>query len=689
MQRSLKISLRLLLGAALLICALALLAARADATEPETPPAAEAPPAPTEEVSPDPADLAPPAQEPTEPQPQTTPPAGAGGPDGEGTAAAGGPAVVNDQQAGVSTGGTAVANTGANGAAAGSAASPAPTGPDADPATVNSDATVGTGNASGVGTTGTTGIDQQAVAQATDQGAVDIVQIALVVNVGVSYANSGANGAVAAGSGGVDGTSAGTGIGTGDAGATGNRADTTVTQAARIVGGDDSTQVATVINIGIGIGNTGLNVALAGIDVSGLPNGTQIIFLGNGSNTAGVASGDADSIGNRSGTQISQQATGTASGTAILIIDQRAVVVNFGISFANTGGNLAFAGGQLPPEVMAQLQAVLSLLAPLLAQFQYGTSPAGTGSAAITTGDASAVGNDSRTRITQVIDGAVSGDETARASQQAIVANFGLALANSGFNLALAGGGYGTGDAAALASINGELVRFFSLLSDLSWLTSDNPFAGFARTIALNGMTLELGGDISGVEFLLGWDDALFPDGGPVPGGVRVRQISAVLDLGFVIANTGENVAVAVVSGREATGPELAAANGVASAVLDAAARIGTGDAFAVGNDVVVRICQTFNVDGSVCAPDDDDEEEPEEPGGGGEEEPEEPGGGVTIEPGGPLAPPQLAGPPSDIAPVLPVTGGDARSTVATALGMLALGGLFARRRRPLRRTAR
>src|SRR5207253_8014649 len=49
-----------------------------------------------------------------------------------------------------------------------------------------------------------------------------------------------------------------------------------------------------------------------------------------------------------------------------------------------------------------------------------------------------------------------------------------------------------------------------------------------------------------GSDIFLGWDNAFAPDGGPIAGGVHVRQISAVLDIGFATSDSGDNVVLAI-----------------------------------------------------------------------------------------------------------------------------------------------
>ena len=152
---------------------------------------------------------------------------------------------------------------------------------------------VTTGGASAVGDASTTRIVQVAIGTASDDGAIYIKQQAIVVNFGAAFANSGGNGAFSGGNSdslmvdsivtalvyallGAHGldlpevmeTGSGTEIsliGTGNASATGNKHDTSITQIAKgSVSGDhvaSADQDAAVGNYGIATANTGLNTA--------------------------------------------------------------------------------------------------------------------------------------------------------------------------------------------------------------------------------------------------------------------------------------------------------------------------------------------------------------------------------------------------------------------------------------------
>jgi LPXTG-motif cell wall-anchored protein len=339
--------------------------------------------------------------------------------------------------------------------------------------------------------------------------------------------------------------------------------------------------------------------------------------------------------------------------------------------------------------------------------------------ASIVTGAATAIGNDSTTSISQSVLGTATGSGVASASQSVAVGNLGLALANTGLNGAIAGGGLTAlpGPGAQLANAQNELQQFMSLLTDLTWLTSANPFEQFAQTVHLEGLTLTLGGNIQGSEFLVGWDANLVPEGGPIPGGVRVRQISGVLDIGIAVSDSGHNVVIAVVDNDNGAagassdaGPvglglsstmntQVAAANAFLTPANTAQATIATGDAMALGNGAVVFVCQTFN-DSEACLPESDPPDDTGNPGpsdgpgtvGSGSERPGYVGGSPTdpagtLDPADPSGVLEAEGPSS--AGTLPLTGGDPRGLVGAGLGLVAAGGLLASRRRANRKGLR
>ena len=278
-------------------------------------------------------------------------------------------------------------------------------------------ANVQTGPATAVGSRDRTSVEQQAVTVLSGEATADVLQVVLVFNIGAALANSGIN-AISAG-GGTGGASA---TSTGSALAVGNAAETYLTQAgaATASGGglDASRQLAVSLRLGIAVADTGSNTIVA----SGGAGGGQ------------VQSGGASAIGNESITEISQHARATGSGTAHLTIAQRAMVLNLGVALANSGVNelRGIAGSLLsatPDDVLTE-QLFALLLPSLLASYE--AEAAGAGS--VSTGTATAIGNQSATYIDQTASATASGDGTASVEQQVIVANVGGAFANTGGN---------------------------------------------------------------------------------------------------------------------------------------------------------------------------------------------------------------------------------------------------------------
>ena len=128
------------------------------------------------------------------------------------------------------------------------------------------------------------------------------------------------------------------------------------------------------------------------------------------------------------------------------MITQKAVVFNLGAAFANSGFNSATGvGGSGLTD--AQLAALVSLYQVLNALLEAGgwTLPPdpgasggvgdAVGDATLHTGDATALGVNAGTSITQVVDAKAKGGNI-NASQDALVANVGLGVGNTGGNVA-------------------------------------------------------------------------------------------------------------------------------------------------------------------------------------------------------------------------------------------------------------
>ena len=426
------------------------------------------------------------------------------------------PTVVSSQDATVDSASGAVADTGhntaANGAvqvivvdqeaaASGDGSTPTPTTPTADNSADGDNSGVGlalvvTGNASAVGGTTDDTISQKALVKAVGTGEIEIIQIALVVNLGVAVANTGGNDATgldavnvigigqgaAAGSGGTgglatngltaanDATGAGA-ISTGDAVAVGNANDVRVVQAADVAAGGGivaSGQATDIASLGVAFGNTGLNIVIGNtvlqlilVDQSALGGGggsaasasNQATATNAATGLAGITTGAASATGNASSTAIDQLASADAGDGGFVSILQRALVLNLGIALANSGMNTA-VGNQSVNVVDLQQQSIAGAFWASLQSLFGGTGwldltgSSGTtansitaantsdGAALVTTGNATATGLASSTEVSQTATGSASAGGQALVTQDATVTNGGLAIANSGGNAA-------------------------------------------------------------------------------------------------------------------------------------------------------------------------------------------------------------------------------------------------------------
>jgi hypothetical protein len=381
-----------------------------------------------------------------------------------------------------------------------------------------------------------------------------------------------------------------------------------------------------------------------------------------------ISAGPSHALGNRSTSTVFQIVTVTASGDGSLLVIQRAIIVNFGLGLANSGLNSA-GGGALNAALpdMANAQQLLLLL---LDQGSGSGTPvllgaSGGSSGQIGTGRAGAIGNDTKTGILQRVEGSVSGDDMARAVQDAWVGNFGVGVANSGGNGA---GGLSGLDASSVGGARDALWAFLAGLTGLG-----EPVQGLDASFQLGANLLQLQGNVSGTETLLGVAEP-GADVNPDDAAVVIRQVTAVLNIGIALGDSGHNVAVAVSNGTS---------NGTSTGrdgTTVAAAEITTGDAKAVGNSFAATVCQAIG-DAITCAP---PVEEPEPP-------PAEPPPEVPVLPNdeAPSSPGFVDSPPtatiSRPAPrpaTLPFTGSPIGAELAAGSGLLIAGMLMARRRR-------
>lgn len=713
------------------------------------------------------------------------------------------------QSADVVNNGTAVGNSGANVAVGNASSSAGTTGqgtgvngstaPSSGPSmtsgssnTSTGTGTVGTGSSGAVGNQDRSSIQQGIVAVVTEDGRIEILQVALIVNIGIGWANSGDNvgiGNLASNTiftgpgGGGGGTSVGlngangvVGIGSGNATVVGNTGSTTITQLAAILGGDRSIQLGRVLNVGLGIGNSGANVGIGnvagsliytaqgGLGVRGADSASTNMSTGIGT----VASGRADALGNRSTSSIIQMIMANAADSGRLSLAQRAVIVNFGLGFANSGLNAAIGNASANTIALQQESMARSLVMALLSSFGGPGAPASmgltsgglssggagtggtataantaTGSAVVLSGGASAVGNDTLSGILQDLRGAVSGNAIAMGSQEAAIGNFGAAIANTGVNVAFGNLASSSIAMGQLTQASASIQSFLALLANPGG-AFDEQSDDFSSSVDLGSALLEVFGDISATEMLLGIDEGEADVADAA--GIVVRQVTGVLNIGIALSNSGDNTAAGDLSvntndttqesGDSVVSGTLTLNDGRTVNLADGRVTLDTGQVFVIGNEVDNRICQTNNVADGCKAP---VEETPGAGGaGGGAGAPETPGPDVA--PPGPEVPsaPE-AGPavlpaaetpvampteevPGDAAPVvlavavadatpaplpapgssmsqsddervasvgaasgssLPLTGGPLALEALVGIGLLASGGLLRRRRRP------
>jgi LPXTG-motif cell wall-anchored protein len=437
-------------------------------------------------------------------------------------------------------------------------------------------AEIDTGSASAVGSDDENVITQAAEVVLAEGARANVVQVALILNIGVALANSGGNivGSTPGGSG-VSGQ-----IGTGDASATGLDIGQYITQAARENGDENTDASASQIAISLWMGVAGAN------------SGTNVI---SGTGVAGsggsVGSGNASATGNESHTEIEQYADILGVDQSTINVTQQATVLNVGFALSNTGLNdvSGVASGLLTASKTdddSVAQELFAMLLPALLQ-SYGYGPAQGG---INTGNATAVGNDSETFIRQVAMAASSGDGQVDIVQDVLVANMGAAAANTGGNTL---GNVLTLDPETANAVVTMAAFMSELLAQVHHSANDTAFE--ARSVGIEipfqGLILRLDGAFEGLDTEV------------EQGGTRanVRQVSIVVSLGIAMANSGGNI-TSTQSNQGNSVNGLQAGDALAVLAVDAEGNIiGTGDAAAGNNDIVVVSCQRINADDVDC----------------------------------------------------------------------------------------
>ena len=416
---------------------------------------------------------------------------------------------------------------------------------------------IDTGDAAAVGSMDANVVTQGADITLQDQATANVLQVALILNLGLAFANSGYNGVSSTpGSNGII-----AGVQTGDADATGLDIGQYITQAARETGDADTdahaNQLAISLYMGLGTANSGLN-AVAGTGVAGGSGGA-------------IASGNASATGNLSTTDINQYAQLLGEDTAALNVTQRATVLNVGFALANSGINdiSGVAGGLLsadPGDDNAYAQDLFAMLLPALLQ-SYGYGPAvGT----IATGDATAVGNDSDTFVRQVALAASSGDGVVDIVQDVLVANMGAAAANTGGNVL--GGGINTlspEDASSIVMMAAFMSEMLALVhQSANGEVVDATSRGI--DVPFQGVLLRLDATFEGLDTTMT---------SATGAQANMRQVTVIVSLGLANSNSGNNTAQSQVT-QGNTVNELQSGDAVQVLALDEAGNlIGTGDA--------------------------------------------------------------------------------------------------------------
>lgn len=235
-----------------------------------------------------------------------------------------------------------------------------------------------------------------------------------------------------------------------------------------------SDQDSTTTNTGVGIANTGGNVAI-GNDSSNDASANQKATANGGSGdsvaindstatnnsngSANIVTGDANATGNQAANSTVQVLDAGGANGQFVLADQNNDTTNSGVGISNTGGNVA--AGNLSDNTATSNQKAKATASngDAIAVNSGSATNNSNGSATIITGDASAIGSQSANHAVQVIDASDAGSFVL-ADQNVNTQNFGLGVANSGLNF-----GFGnlsqntnTPTQTATASGNGDQV---------------------------------------------------------------------------------------------------------------------------------------------------------------------------------------------------------------------------------------
>ena len=356
-------------------------------------------------------------------------------------------------------------------------------------------------------------------------------------------------------------------------------------------------QEASAANIGIGVANSGVNLAVGNgstntvgpfTQTTGVSSGAAITAddivaansatsTNNSDGSASVRTGDADGIGNKSTTTITQVADADIAKNGFILTDQAASVVNAGAGIGNSGINGAIGNGSTN-DVDGTQDTSVDAVGDITADDIVASSDAdlvnnSNGDATVETGRGHGHGNESTTTVAQTADDDVDGfilNDT-----EATVLNAGLGIGNSGINL-------GIGN----ASTNGQTFDQDAAVTSAGTLTADDVVA--ANTVTAANISNGSAKISTGCACAYGNVSTTYVNGDATVANVGIGLSNSGLNLGIgnVSDNDIDSTSDATVDGAAIAVDDDAVASNVITEVNDSdgTADITTGDAFALGN---------------------------------------------------------------------------------------------------------
>jgi hypothetical protein len=450
----------------------------------------------------------------------------------------------------------------------------------------------------------------------------------------------------------TDGTAT---ITTGAALGRGNVSTTDIGQEADATIGEDgfgalpAFQTAGVVNGGVGIGNSGVNLAIGndsgesvnGLNTAAVEQFTAVDWTGDATlgtatfastataantsdGTATITTGAAEGAGNNSATTIDQDVEGTSGEFGFALQRQEAGVLNFGVGIGNSGvngavGNASHAdAGAFQNTDFSVVDGVdpADLTVETFTTAQVGNALNDSdGTATITTGAATGRGTVSSTDIGQTGTASVGEDDsfgTVIAPQTAVVTNTGTGIGNSGVNGAvgnLSGALVGEPNSAGVNQGTNVGTDTNVLTADLFTLANTATASNESNGTATIGTGAAIGvGNDSDTTI----DQALDSDAGDF-GFIITGQEADVVNDGFGLGESGVNGAVGNASGSFAsaeqdatfattdpvtlTGPGTVAQTGHAANESNGTGKVTTGAATGTGNLSATDIDQDLDLD--------------------------------------------------------------------------------------------